>query len=157
MPTDMKRRVLLKGSLAASTLGVATAAGLLTPQTVLAAWNANAFGAKTEADALSALLGSAESEASADISINAPEIAENGAVVPIKVSTTLKAESISILAPNNPVPLTSSFSFGEGAESFASTRIKMGKTGDVVAVVKSGGKLYSARKSVKVTIGGCGG
>jgi sulfur-oxidizing protein SoxY len=157
MSTDMKRRVFLKGGLAASTLGVAASAGLLTPQGVLAAWNADAFRAKTEAEALSALLGSADSEASGDISISAPEIAENGAVVPIKVSTSLKAESISIIAPNNPVPLTSAFMLGESAESYASTRIKMGKTGDVVAVVKSGGKLYSARKSVKVTIGGCGG
>ena len=157
MSTDNKRRVFLKGSLAAGTLGVAVGAGLLTPQTVLAAWNADAFKAKTEADALSALLGSGDSEASDAIEINAPEIAENGAVVPIKVSTSLKAESISILAPNNPVPLTSSFMLGEGAKAYASTRIKMGKTGEVVAVVKADGKLYSARKSVKVTIGGCGG
>ncbi|MBF0255012.1 MAG: thiosulfate oxidation carrier protein SoxY [Gammaproteobacteria bacterium] len=157
MSINLKRRVLLKGSLAASTLGVAAGAGLLAPQAVLAAWNTDAFKAKTEADAMTAMFGATEAEASGAIDVSAPEIAENGAVVPIKVETSLKAESISIVAPNNPSPMVSSFALGEGAQSFASTRIKMGKTGDVIAVVKADGKLYSARKSVKVTIGGCGG
>jgi sulfur-oxidizing protein SoxY len=157
MSTDLKRRVLLKGSLAAGTIGVAAGAGLLAPQAVLAAWNADAFKAKTEADAMTAMFGATATEASDAINVNAPEIAENGAVVPIKVDTTLKAESISIVAPNNPAPMTSSFVMGEGGQSYASTRIKMGKTGDVIAVVKADGKLYSAKKMVKVTVGGCGG
>jgi sulfur-oxidizing protein SoxY len=66
-------------------------------------------------------------------------------------------ESITIIASNNPVPLVANFIMGTGASGFVSTRIKMGKTGDVVGVVKAGGKLYSAKKEVKVTIGGCGG
>jgi sulfur-oxidizing protein SoxY len=157
MNTDIKRRVFLKGSLAAGSLGVAVGAGLLTPQTVLAEWNKEAFGAKDADTAVKGILGDSATEESGDIKINAPEIAENGAVVPVKVDTTLKAESITILASNNPVPLVCSFTLGEGAKGYASTRIKMGKTGDVVAIVKADGKLYSAKKSVKVTIGGCGG
>ncbi|MET0094148.1 MAG: thiosulfate oxidation carrier protein SoxY, partial [Sedimenticola sp.] len=109
-------------------------------------------------DALNALLGSSDMADSGDIKIKAPDIAENGAVVPITVSTGMAGvESISIIAANNPVPLVASFNMGEGAQGFVSTRIKMGKTGDVVAVVKAGGKLLSNRKEVKVTIGGCGG
>jgi sulfur-oxidizing protein SoxY len=156
MKTDNQRRVFLRGSLAAGSLGVALGSGLL-PRTLLADWNKDAFGAKAMDDALKGLLGGNALEESAAITVTAPEIAENGAVVPVKVETTLAAESITILAPNNPVPLICSFTLGEGSKGFASTRIKMGKTGDVVAVVKSGGKLYSAKKNVKVTIGGCGG
>ena len=66
-------------------------------------------------------------------------------------------ESISVIAANNPVPLVANYNLGEGTQGFVSTRIKMGKSGDVIAVVKSGSKLYSANKGVKVTIGGCGG
>jgi len=152
------RRLIVKGSMAAGTLGVAAGAGLLVPGQVLAAWPKQAFAEKSLDAALSALLGSNQMSESADVSIKAPEIAENGAVVPITVTTGLKdVESISILAPNNPSPLVASFDCGPGAHGFASTRIKMGKSGDVIAVVKSGGNLYSARKNVKVTIGGCGG
>ncbi|OGT88152.1 MAG: thiosulfate oxidation carrier protein SoxY [Gammaproteobacteria bacterium RIFOXYA12_FULL_61_12] len=156
MNTDMKRRIFLKGSLATGALGIAAGAGLLVPQNVLAAWNKDAFTAKKAEDAIGALLGNAVTEASDAIQINAPEVAENGAVVPVTVTTTLAAESISILAADNPIPLTSTFVLGEGAEGFVATRIKMGKTSDVIAVVKAGGKLYSARRNVKVTVGGCG-
>ena len=158
METDRKRRILLKGSLAATTLGVAAGAGLLTPTSVLAAWSEEAFGAKSVPDALKALMGSDQSEESGDIKIKAPDIAENGAVVPVTVSTGIEGvESIAIIAVNNPSPLIANFNLGEGAEGFVSTRIKMGKSGDVVAVVKAGGKLLSTKKEVKVTIGGCGG
>ncbi|MES9936756.1 MAG: thiosulfate oxidation carrier protein SoxY [Sedimenticola sp.] len=155
---NMKRRIFVKGSLAAGALGVAVGAGLLTPRAVLAAWPKEAFEAKKLSDALNALHGSSDTAESGDIKIKAPDIAENGAVVPITVSTDMAGvESISIVAANNPVPLVASFNLGEGAVGFVSTRIKMGKTGDVVAVVKAGGKLQSNRKEVKVTIGGCGG
>ncbi|MCB1869539.1 MAG: thiosulfate oxidation carrier protein SoxY [Gammaproteobacteria bacterium] len=158
METDLKRRILLKGSLTASALGVAVAAGLLTPQRVLAAWPDKAFAAKTLPEMLQELLGDGNTEESGDINIKAPDIAENGAVVPVTISTNIAgAESIAVVAINNPAPLIASYNLGEGAEGFVSTRIKMGKSGDVIAVVKSGGKLYSAKKGVKVTIGGCGG
>jgi len=158
MKTDIKRRVFLKGSMAASAVGVAVGAGLLSPSTVMAAWPKEAFGAKTVDDGLKALAGTTSHTESSDIKIKAPDIAENGAVVPVTVDSSIAgAESISIIASNNPAPLAATFNLGAGAEGYVSTRIKMGKTGDVIAVVKSGGKLYSAKKGVKVTIGGCGG
>lgn len=158
MNTSIKRRVFLKGSMAAGVAGVAVSAGLLTPQAVMAAWPETAFKAKTVADALKGAMGSDTTAASGDIKIKAPDIAENGAVVPVTVSTSIAGvSSIAILAEKNPSPMAASFDLGKSAQGYVATRIKMGKTGDVVAVVKAGGKLYAARKGVKVTIGGCGG
>ncbi|MET0067891.1 MAG: thiosulfate oxidation carrier protein SoxY [Candidatus Thiodiazotropha sp.] len=158
MSTEMKRRIFLKRSLAAGSVGFAAATGLLAPQQVLAAWNKTAFEAKDLDGALNALLGSADMAESGDIKVKAPDIAENGAVVPVTVETDMSGvESIAVIASNNPVPLVANFVLGPGAVSYVSTRIKMGKTGDVIGVVKAGGKLYSAKKEVKVTIGGCGG
>jgi sulfur-oxidizing protein SoxY len=158
MSMNIKRRVFLKGSLAAGTVGVAVGAGLLAPQAVVAAWNEKAFKAESVDDALAAAMGEASNTASDAIKIKAPDIAENGAVVPVSVSTDMAdVESIALLAEGNNTPLVATFTLGEGAIADVSTRIKMGKTSDVIAIVKSGGKLHSARKSVKVTIGGCGG
>lgn len=158
MTMNTKRRVFLKGSLAAGTVGVAVGAGLLTPQAVIAAWDEKAFAAKSVDEALNAAMGMASNTASDAIKIKAPDIAENGAVVPVSVSTDMAGvESIALLAEGNATPLVATFELGEGAVPDVSTRIKMGKTADVIAVVKAGGKLHSARKSVKVTIGGCGG
>ncbi len=158
MSMNIKRRVFLKGSLAAGTVGVAVGAGLMTPQAVVAAWNEKAFKAESVDDALAAAMGDASNTASDAIKIKAPDIAENGAVVPVSVSTDMAdVESIALLAEGNNTPLIATFMLGEGAIADVSTRIKMGKTSDVIAIVKSGGKLHSARKSVKVTIGGCGG
>lgn len=152
------RRLIIKSSVAAGTLGVAMGAGLLLPTRVLAAWPDKAFGQKNMDEALATLLGSGEMAESAEIKIKAPEIAENGAVVPVTVTANMAGvESITIAAPNNPAPLVASFDLAGGAHGYASTRIKMGKSGDVIAVVKAGGKLYTAKKGVKVTIGGCGG
>lgn len=152
------RRVFLKGSLAAGAVGVAVGAGLLTPRSILAAWPQSAFEAKSVDAAISAAVGSDKTEASSDITVKAPDIAENGAVVPITVSTGMAGASmIALIAEQNATPLTSTFELGEGTEAFISTRIKMGKTSNVLAVVKADGKLYSAKKEVKVTIGGCGG
>lgn len=154
----MKRRTLLKGSLSAGIAGVAAAAGLLTPQLVMAAWPKAAFEAKGVDNAVTSLLGSNSLTASGDISIKAPPIAENGAVVNIAVSTKLKnVSSISILVEKNAQPLTSSFNLASVTEPFIKTRVKVAKTSSVIAVVKSDGKLYSAGREVKVTIGGCGG
>ncbi len=156
--TSMKRRTFLKGSVAVGVIGTALGAGLLTPRTVMAAWPKNAFAARTVDAALDALTGSHALEGSDKISIRAPDIAENGAVVPVSVTTDIpNIESITILAEKNANPLTASFVLGKGALGFVSTRIKMGKTSSVIAVVKAGGKLYSTGKEVKVTIGGCGG
>ena len=156
--TNMKRRTFLKGSVAAGAVGAAVSAGLLTPRMVMAAWPTAAFEAKTVDGALDSLVGSHALEGSDKIAIRAPDIAENGAVVPVSVETSIaNAESISIIAEKNATPLSASFVLGAGAEGFVSTRIKMGKTSSVIAVVKADGKLYSTGKEVKVTIGGCGG
>ena len=154
----MQRRTFMKGTLAGSAVAVAVSAGLLSPRAVLAAWPKAAFDAKNMQDALSGLMGSADTTASGDIQIKAPDIAENGAVVPVSVTTSIAGvSSIAILAEKNGQPLAANFELSSNAKGFVSTRIKMGKTSDVIAVVKAGGKAYSARKNVKVTIGGCGG
>ena len=158
MRLSSKRRTLLKGGVAAGSVGLAVGAGVLAPRVLWAEWPQGAFTAKSTADAVAALLGEGASEASSQIEVKAPDIAENGAVVPVTVSSTLEqVQSISILADKNATPLIGSFELPEGTEAYVSTRIKMAQTGDVIAVVKAGGKLYSARKNVKVTIGGCGG
>jgi len=155
----MKRRSFLKGTLATGAAAVAVNAGLLTPSTVLAEWNSKAYAAKSMDDALNAVYGSASTADSGDIKLKAPAIAENGAVTPITVDASAMSgvESISILASKNPMPLACEYQFAGAAVGFASTRIKMGETQNVVAVVKAGGKLYKAEQEVKVTIGGCGG
>jgi sulfur-oxidizing protein SoxY len=154
----MKRRTFLKGTMATGMVGLAASAGILTPKAVLAAYPQAGFEAKTVDDALNSVYSSKSASASGDIKIKAPDIAENGAVVPITISTSMsKVESIAILIEKNPAPLAASFDLAAGTEGFVSTRVKMGKTSAVVAVVKSGGKLFSASKDVKVTIGGCGG
>ncbi len=153
----MKRRTFLKGTIASGVLGVAASAGLLTPQTVLAVWPKSAFDAKSIDDSLNTLYGTTSHTPSSDIKIKAPDIAENGAVVPITVSTNMPAESIAILVEKNPSPLACSYELGASTTSFVSTRVKMGKTSDIIVIIKSGGQLHSTKRMVKVTIGGCGG
>ncbi|MFZ5555400.1 MAG: thiosulfate oxidation carrier protein SoxY [Pseudomonadota bacterium] len=152
------RRTILKGSGAAGTLAVAVAAGLVKPSAVLAAeWNKSAFEAKSVADALKGLGASAPTE-TADILIKAPDIAENGAVVPIEVTSKIAGTSnIAVMAEKNPTPLAANFALDNGAEGYVSFRIKMGQTSNVKVLVAANGKFYTAQKEVKVTIGGCGG
>jgi len=157
MQTDIKRRVFLKGSVASGAVATAVGAGLLTPQMVLAEWNKAAFESKTVEDVVKNL-GLDGGEESADINIKAPDIAENGAVVPVTVDVSMDGvENIAFIVKENPSPLVATFSMGEGGVPFARTNIKMGKTSDVIAMVTAGGKTYMAKKEVKVTIGGCGG
>jgi len=153
----MNRRTLLKRSMAAGAVSVAAGAGLLSPSAVLAAYPTAAFEAKDVKGSLSAAMGMGDYADSGDIKIKAPDIAENGSVVPVTVSTSIAGvEQIAILATSNNAPLVASFNT-KGSQAYVSTRIKMGKTGDVLAVVKAGGKLHANKKEVKVTIGGCGG
>lgn len=155
---NQNRRFLLKGTLAAGAAGVALSAGLLTPKAVMAAWSKEAFEAGDINSALTAAMGTADQTESGDVKLKAPDIAENGAVVPITVTSSIAGtSSIGILVSGNSQPLTATFNLGPDTDADVSTRIKMGKTADVIAVVKAGGKLYSAKKQVKVTIGGCGG
>ncbi|MEQ1668822.1 MAG: thiosulfate oxidation carrier protein SoxY [Sulfuriferula sp.] len=152
---NMLRRNILKGASAAGTLAVA--AGLFGTGNAFAAYNTAAFSAKSVADALKGMGASAPVE-SKDIAIKAPDIAENGAVVPVEVTSKIAGTtSIAILAEKNPNPLVASFKLANGAEPYISTRIKMGTTAMIRAVVTAGGKTYTTAKEVKVTIGGCGG
>ena len=153
-----QRRTFLRAGMTAATLAVAAGAGLLTPSSVLAAWPEKAFKAKKYPTALEALAGSAEAMNSDAVKVKAPDIAENGAVVSVSVTTSLpKVENISVFVPVNTFPLSASFEMSEATEGFITARFKMAKTSDVIAVVKADGKLYTAKKSVKVTLGGCGG
>lgn len=155
---DMSRRRALKTGGGAALLGALMAAGFLKPQDVQAAeWNKAAFGGKTMADTLKAM--GAESPAqSASITITAPDIAENGAVVPVTVQSGLpKTESIAILIEKNPNMLAANFDLPAGTDPLVGTRVKMGQTSNVYAVVKADGKFYTAVKEIKVTLGGCGG
>jgi len=130
---------------------------LAKPLSVLAAWNEQAFGAKTAADALNGIGASAPAP-SKDIVIDAPQIAENGAVVPIEISSNVPGTTaIAVVIEKNPFPLAARFEFKEGALPFVKLNVKMGETSDVRVVAFAGGKQFSATREIKVTIGGCGG
>ena len=154
----MKRRTFLKGTVASSALVVAAGAGLLKSGQVLAAGrNAAAFDAKDVASASKAAFGS-EGTHSDKITIKAPLQAENGAVVPVKIETDLAdVKSIAILVDKNPTPLAAKVDFSGKSVGYYSTRVKMGKTSDIIVYVNSGGKIMKNKAMVKVTVGGCGG
>jgi sulfur-oxidizing protein SoxY len=153
------RRTVLKGTALASMLGLTGIVELLTMSQAHAAWPQNAFETETMSDVMKALFNEDLTPTdSTDVTLKAPDIAENGSVVPIGVKSSIPGVTrIVILVEKNPSPMTASFIMGEGARADVSTRIKMGKTSDVIALVEADGKVYAARKNVKVTIGGCGG
>lgn len=156
---DALRRTLLKGAGATGALTAAIAAGLLKPSQVLAAeWNRAAFDAKDVAGALKAA-GASNAAESKDIVIRAPDIAENGAVVPVEIVSNIpNTISLAVVVDKNPFPLTTAFDFANGAVPEMALRVKMGQTSLVEALAKtSDGKFYIAKKEVKVTVGGCGG
>ena len=149
----MKRRNLMKCSLATGIAAIAS--GLLTPGKVMAAYPKAAFGSEDLEIGLSNAFGISKPAESSNITIKAPTIAENGAVVPIQISTDLnEVKSISILVENNLKPFVASFRM-HGSAAYVSTRIKMKKTSNVIAVVKAGGALFSTSKEIKVTDSGC--
>lgn len=155
----LSRRSLLRGARLACLAGIA--ANVLRSAAAFAAdaaaWPQQAFKQKTEADAIKVLYGKS-AEVSDQVRLDAPEIAEDGAVVPIGVSTTLpNVTSISLLVPENPYTLAASYEIPEGTIPSVSNRLKMAKTSKVIAVVESDGNLFRAAKEVKVTVGGCGG
>src|SRR5262245_14034341 len=119
-------------------------------------WNKSAFESKAVVDVLKAL-GAAGAADSKDITITAPDIAENGAVVPVEITSRIpNTEAISVIAEKNPFPLAATVEIANGSEPYTYVRIKMGETANVRAVVKAGGRYYPAVKEVKVTVGGCG-
>ncbi len=157
MNHDTGRRAFLKSVLTGTTAGALVGAGLLTPGRILAAWPAAAFDSTTRDAALEALYASGVIEESDRVKLDAPDIAENGAVVPIRVETDLEGvESISIIAAENPSPLAAVFELTARSLPSVSTRIKMAMTSDVLIVVKSNGTLFSTQKRISVTVGGCG-
>jgi sulfur-oxidizing protein SoxY len=121
------------------------------------AWNKAAFEAKSLGDVVKALGGTPPAE-SKDIVITAPDIAENGAVVPVAVASKIpNTQTVHILVEKNPNALAAGFTIPAGTEANIATRIKMGQTSNVYAVVKAGDKYFVASKEIKVTLGGCGG
>jgi sulfur-oxidizing protein SoxY len=152
---NQQRRDALRIS---TVLGLAVAAGLLKPSDVFAEeWNKSAFDTKSVNDTVKAL-GGVSAAPSKDVVIVAPDIAENGAVVPVAVSTSLRnVQQIAILVEKNPNTLSANFTIPAGTEPAISTRVKMGQTSNVYAMVKADGKWLVASKEIKVTLGGCGG
>ena len=157
MTPGRRRRSFLKFTGTLGAMAAFAAAGLLkTTQAAAAVWNKSGFEAKAAADALKSL-GAGSAVESRDIVITAPDIAENGAVVPVEiVSRIANTQSIAIIAEKNPFPLVAIMDFANGAEPYAYVRIKMGQTSHVRAIVKADGKFFTAAREVKITVGGCG-
>jgi len=156
---DSRRRNFIGGGGGAAVLALAAGAGLLKPGSAWAqaGWNKAAFETKSLNDAVKAMGGASATE-SKDIVITSPDIAENGAVVPFTISSKLpKTQSIALLVEKNPNILAASFGIPDGTEPWVNTRVKMGQTSNVIALVKADGKFYYVSKEVKVTLGGCGG
>src|SRR4051812_47086722 len=131
---------------------------LLKPWVALAAaWNKDAFGAKTAAEALKSI-GAVNAAPSSAVLIEAPEIAENGAVVPIEITSKVPGTtSIAVVIDKNPFPLVAKFDFTEAALPFVKVNVKMNETSEVRVIAQAGGRNHVATKEIKVTIGGCGG
>ena len=156
--THLPRRLFLKNTLATAVLVGVGSTGLFRPGWALAAeWPKDAFSAKKLDEAIKALFGTTEMSPSAAIKLKVPTQAENSAQVQIQVLAEMpNVEAIAIFIEKNPSPLVAHASFA-GSEGYFSARMKMAQTSDVYAVVKAGGKLYTAKQNVKVTVGGCGG
>lgn len=139
--------------------GVAAVAGLVSfPGLVFSEWNTAAFGATKIDRAIAERYPGLSVEDSDAITLKAPEIAENGAVVPVTVKTDMsKVDSISLFVEKNPNPLSATFYLTPVNVADVSVRLRMGESSNVVALVEAGGKLYRVQQEVKVTIGGCGG
>jgi sulfur-oxidizing protein SoxY len=154
---NLQRRNTLKTGGGLGILGLFMAAGLIKPELAQAAWSKSAFDAKTMDEAYAAL-GAGKPVESKEISINAPDIAENGAVVPVTIMSKLaKIEKMVILIEKNPNMVAATFTIPEGTEAEVTTRVKMGQTSNIYAMVKADGKFFYAVKEIKVTLGGCGG
>ena len=151
------RRLILKGTGLAALIGLGQIGFELPAAKAAEKYPEDAFKQKSDADAIKALYGRS-ADASDQVKLDAPEIAENGGVVPISVMTTLPGvTSISFVVSENPNALAASYVISEGTVPSVANRLKMAKTSNVIAIVEANGKLYSATKEVKVTVGGCGG
>ena len=149
---NQQRRSILKYS---AVFGLMASTGLISLAQAQE-WNKAAFEGKSLDDVFK-ILGAGSPDKSGAITLNAPDIAENGSVVPVGMTTSLKAEQMAILVEKNPSSLAAQFFIPAGTEPFITTRIKMGQTSNIYALVKADGKWSMAVKEVKVTLGGCGG
>lgn len=149
------RREMLAQS--ASVAGLLATVGML-PEPALAAWNKAAFEAKNLADVAKALGGSAP-QASAEVTLTGPDIAENGAVVPVGAAASgAGVKRLLLLVEKNPNMLAAAFDLTDAVEANVATRVKMGQSSDVYAVaMMADGRMLYAKKEIKVTLGGCGG
>ena len=153
----MKRRNFIKNSMLFAG-ALTTLPSVLFAKKSYAAWQKTSVDIKDLTYSVKSVYGHNNLEESSKVKLKAPSIAENGAIVPINVSTSLEnVDSIMIFVENNPQPLSSGYQLTQLAEPSIGTRLKMGKTSNVMAAVKSGDKVYTATQEVKVTIGGCGG
>jgi sulfur-oxidizing protein SoxY len=152
------RRAFLKASVALGAYSLATATGLIAPATTQADWLADFFAAGTLDETLQKAFDTKKINSSDKIALKLPSIAENGAVVPITITSTLAlVEQVFILVEKNPVPLAAVFDLSPDVEAFVSARLKIAETCNVIVVVKAVAQLYKTEQMVKVTIGGCGG
>ncbi len=154
----MERRKFVQKSSGAVVLGLVASAGLM-PAVASAqtAWNKAAFESKNLADAIKAMGGTTATE-SKEITLSAPEIAENGNVVRLGAQSALAGTTwLGLMVEKNPAALTAGFDIYPGTDANMSTNVKMGQTSNVYALAKVGDKFFYAVKEVKVTLGGCGG
>jgi sulfur-oxidizing protein SoxY len=156
---DESRRQALRTGGGLTLLALLAAAGWLRPGDAAAeGWNTGAFESHSLDDTAKALGGSAPAQSKDIVFVATPDIAENGAVVPIGITSNIpKTESIAILIEKNPNMLSAVFDIPAGTDPALSTRVKMAQTSNVYALVKADGKYYVASKEIKVTLGGCGG
>lgn len=153
----MQRRLFLQSTLSVAQVSLLLGLGLR-PVRALASWPADAFHAKNLPDVEHLLFGDADIADSGKIQIDAPEIAENGVKVPVDISIDLPAvEAITLFSEKNPFPLLAQARLTPEVEPYLSLRVKMGDSGNLIAIVKSDGTLFRATRAVKVTAGGCGG
>ena len=154
---SMNRREVLKVGGGAAVYSALASMGFFAANPAMAAWNKAAFETKSIADTLK-VLGVSGTANSADVVITSPDIAENGAVVPVGVASKIaKTEMIAVMVEKNPSMMAGMYQFGPNAEADISMRVKMGQSSDVYALVKADGKFYMTKKEIKVTLGGCGG
>ena len=157
---NIQRREVLRQGSGVTLLALVAAAGWLRPGEAHAAdaWNKAAFETNSMDATVKALGGSAPVQSKDIAFVQTPDIAENGAVVPVGITSNIpNTESIAILVEKNPNMLAAVFDIPPGTEPSLSTRIKMGQSSNVYALVKADGKFYVAGKEIKVTLGGCGG
>lgn len=158
----VSRRQIMQGSAGSGLYLALVAIGMIRPGTAQAQAAAQivsqaAFQAKGIAETLKAL-GAAGAAESADIAIVSPDIAENGAVVPVGVNSKIpNSDMLALLVDKNPTALAGAYQVVDGGLAEVNMRVKMGQSSDVVAVVRADGKYYMAKKEIKVTLGGCGG